>query len=132
MTANSSSLFFDKFSSLVIFKMYRELAYWCCSVYKGLGTQYDCVWEVQLILHKSLFFIFIRQICTSTNHEVNCLWFDLPFFGTHWDFFFLSFLLFCFVLFFLDSRGPLESDTLIKDSGFLYSGTYKWEKKANK
>lgn len=30
------------------------------------------------------------------------------------------------------SRGPLESDTLIKDSGFLYSGTYKWEKKANK
>ncbi|XP_066030222.1 glucose-6-phosphate 1-dehydrogenase-like [Pocillopora verrucosa] len=30
------------------------------------------------------------------------------------------------------SRGPLESDTLIKDSGFLYSGTYKWEKKAKK
>ena len=79
----------------------------------------------------SPYFSFLyRQICTSTNHEVNCLRFDLPFFF----FFFLSFFLFCFVLFFffLDSRGPLESDTLIKDSGFLYSGTYKWEKKANK
>lgn len=30
------------------------------------------------------------------------------------------------------SRGPLESDQLIKDSGFVYSGTYKWEKKPEK
>ncbi|XP_073228786.1 glucose-6-phosphate 1-dehydrogenase X-like [Porites lutea] len=30
------------------------------------------------------------------------------------------------------SRGPAESDTLIKDSGFLYSDTYKWEKKPTK
>ena len=34
--------------------------------------------------------------------------------------------------FFPFSRGPAESDTLIKDSGFLYSDTYKWEKKPTK
>lgn len=37
-----------------------------------------------------------------------------------------------FIYLFLVSRGPLESDQLIKDSGFVYSGTYKWEKKAEK
>lgn len=37
-----------------------------------------------------------------------------------------------FLYLFLVSRGPLESDQLIKDSGFVYSGTYKWEKKPEK
>ncbi|XP_068713345.1 glucose-6-phosphate 1-dehydrogenase-like [Montipora foliosa] len=30
------------------------------------------------------------------------------------------------------SRGPLESDELIKKCGFVYSGTYKWQKKPEK
>ena len=33
---------------------------------------------------------------------------------------------------FINSRGPEESDTLIKDSGFVYSDTYKWQKKVKK
>ena len=32
----------------------------------------------------------------------------------------------------VNSRGPEESDTIIKDSGYDYSATYKWEKKAGK
>jgi len=32
----------------------------------------------------------------------------------------------------LNSRGPEESDTLIKESGFVYSDTYKWQEKAKK
>ena len=31
--------------------------------------------------------------------------------------------------YFVNSRGPEESDTLIKESGFVYSDTYKWQKK---
>ena len=32
----------------------------------------------------------------------------------------------------LFSRGPLESDTLIKAGGFVYSETYKWQKGTKK
>lgn len=33
---------------------------------------------------------------------------------------------------FVNSRGPSESDTIIKESGYTYSDTYKWEKKEKK